>query len=107
MSAFLVVLLIRLVGVVLAVALFAVALRIIPANGADQPFDWDHYHARQDACREGDRIAQDCSRGLDYYCDELALRQAKRPCSAFGPLGEDDRDPRNAPAHPLRTRARS
>jgi hypothetical protein len=54
---------------------------------ADQFFDWDRYHARQDACREADRIAQDCARGV-AYCDELALRQAKRACSAFGPLGE-------------------
>ena len=48
-------------------------------------FDWDLYHARQDACVEKDRIAADCARG---YCDELALRQATRACSAFGPLGE-------------------
>ena len=86
--------------------------RALPVGGRSQhvptnaPSIWDRYHARQDAYRETNRITQDCSRGLDYYCDELALRQAKRPCSAFGPLGEDDRDPRNAPAHPLRTRAR-
>ena len=53
---------------------------------ADERFDWDRYHARQDACREADRIAQDCTTGV-AYCDELALRQAKRACSAFGPLG--------------------
>jgi hypothetical protein len=49
-----------------------------PAHG--EPFDWDRYHARQDACLEKDRIAADCARG---YCDELALRQAKRACSPF------------------------
>lgn len=47
-------------------------------------FDWDQYHARQDACRDADRIAAACAKGA---CDELALRQAKRDCSAFGPLG--------------------
>ena len=90
MSAFLVVLLIRLVGVGLAVALFAVALRIIPATGADRPFDWDRYHARQDACAEKDRITAVCAKGIEY-CDALALRQATRACSVFGPLGEDRR----------------
>ena len=90
MSAFLVVLLIRLVGVGLAVALFAVALRIIPAKGADRPFDWNHYSARQDACAEKDRITAACAKGIEY-CDALALRQATRACSAFGPLGEDRR----------------
>jgi len=52
---FLVVLLIRLVGVILAIVLITVAMRIIPAKGADRPFDWDRYHARQDACIEADR----------------------------------------------------
>jgi hypothetical protein len=56
------------------------------ASAADRPFDRARYHARQDACREADRIAQDCTRGL-AYCDELALSQAKRACSAFGPTG--------------------
>jgi hypothetical protein len=51
-------------------ALFA-ALHYIPlAHG--EPFDWDRYHAEQD------RIAAACVQG---YCDELALRQAKRACS--------------------------
>ena len=36
---------------------------------------------------QADRIAQDCTRGVDY-CDERTLRQAKRACSAFGPMGE-------------------
>ena len=83
---FLIVLFVGLVGVILAVVLLAVVLLERPARGADRPFDWDRYHARQDSCREADRIAQDCTRGL-AYCDELALRQAKRACSAFGPLG--------------------
>jgi|SRR6516165_2050897 len=33
-----------------------------PARGAERPFAWDRYHARQDACREADHIAQDCAR---------------------------------------------
>ena len=57
---------------------------------ADQPYDWDRYHARQDACLEADRIAQECTGGVEH-CDELALRQARRACSAFGPLGERSR----------------
>ena len=68
-------------------ALAVLALATVPVSAGDRPFDWDRYHARQDACREADRIAQDCTRGL-AYCDELALRQAKRACSPFGPLGE-------------------
>jgi hypothetical protein len=32
-------------------------------------------------CLDKDRIAADCTR---RYCDELALRQATRACSAFG-----------------------
>jgi len=87
---FLVALLIGLIGVILVVVLLAVALWIIPAKGADQPFDWDRYHARQDACLEADRIAQDCTKGV-AFCDELALRQARRTCSAFGPLGDERR----------------
>jgi hypothetical protein len=71
----------------MALLILALTLGAVPALGADRPFDWDRYHARQDACREADRIAQDCTRGL-AYCDELALRQAKRACSPFGPLGE-------------------
>ena len=47
---------------------------------AAEPFDWDRYHDRQDACLEADRIAAACTQG---YCDELALRQAQRACSAF------------------------
>jgi hypothetical protein len=65
-------------------------LAAAPARADECPFDWDRYNARQDACREADRIAQDCTRGVEW-CDELALRQARRACSAFGPLGEDRR----------------
>jgi hypothetical protein len=68
---------------------------------AAEAFDWDRYDARQDACREKDRIAAQCGvernpvfnsfvrRGVpEEYCDELALRQAQRQCLAFGPLGD-------------------
>jgi hypothetical protein len=68
---------------------------------AGEAFDWDRYDARQDACREKARIAAQCRvernpvfnsfvrRGVpEGYCDELALRQAQRQCSAFGPLGD-------------------
>ena len=48
-------------------------------------FDWDRYHARQDACAEKDRLVEACARG---DCDELALRQATRECSAWGPGSE-------------------
>jgi hypothetical protein len=68
-----------------AAALIFTMIQARPAHG--EPFDWDRYHARQDACTEKDRIAADCVQGLDY-CDELALRQAKRACSPFGPLRE-------------------
>jgi hypothetical protein len=72
--------------IVALMALFA-ALHYIPARAADQPFNWDRYHSRQDACLEQDRIAADCARG---YCDELALRQAQRTCSPFS--GSRERD---------------
>jgi hypothetical protein len=61
-----------------AAALIFTMIQAHPAHG--EPFDWDRYHARQDACIEQDRIAADCARG---YCDELALRQAWRACSPF------------------------
>ena len=53
---------------------------------ATPAFEWDLYHDRQDACREVDRITAACS--TQGHCDDLALRQAQRACSAFGPLGE-------------------
>jgi hypothetical protein len=77
-------------ALIVALAALLAALRYIPAL-ADQPFDWDRYHARQDACRVADRIAQDCQpgpSGFRNFCNELTLREAKRKCSAFGPLGE-------------------
>jgi hypothetical protein len=63
----------RIIIVVLALVATVPAL-------AGEAFDWDRYHDRQDACREADRIAAACTRG---YCDELALRQARRACSPF------------------------
>ena len=71
---------------------------------AAEAFDWDRYHDRQDACAKKDRIAAQCEvernpvfnsfvrRGVpEGYCDELALRQAQRACSAFDPLGRGAR----------------
>lgn len=53
-------------------------------------FDWDRYHARQDACAEKDRIVAQCARDGDY-CDGLALRQAQRAqqprCGGGGGFG--------------------
>jgi hypothetical protein len=66
----------KLVLLILALAVTAPVL-------AGEPFDWDRYHARQDACLEKDRIVADCVRGIEF-CDELVLRQAQRACSPFG-----------------------
>ena len=90
LEVFLIVIFVGLVGVIIVVILFALVLRITPARSDDRPFDWDRYHARQDACAEKDRITAACAKGIEY-CDALALRQATRACSAFGPLGEDRR----------------
>src|SRR5262249_35830355 len=60
----------------------------------ERPFDGDRSHARQDACRETDRIAADCTKGV-AWCDELSLRQAKRACSAFGRWAISGHDPRS------------
>jgi hypothetical protein len=63
-------------------------------------FDWDRYHAGQDACAEKDRIAAQCA----YWaiCDERALRQAQRVCSAFGPTFPRSPEPPSPPwASPL------
>jgi hypothetical protein len=61
--------------------IFALALIAVGhVSRAGEAFDWDRYHARQDACREAERFAAACSQG---YCDELALRQTRRMCSAF------------------------
>ena len=72
-----------------AALVFALFAGGLPAYAAE-PFDWDRYHARQDACREQDRIAAACVQGVEF-CDELALRWAQRACSAFGPLGRGER----------------
>jgi hypothetical protein len=42
-----------------------------------RPFDWDRYHARQDACLEADRIAQDCTGGVAYRRAGIAPSQAR------------------------------
>jgi hypothetical protein len=76
-----------------AAIVIALAFAGATARADEQrPFDWDRYHARQDACREANRIAAACA-GADgiKYCDELSLREAKRAFSAFGPLGERSR----------------
>ena len=76
-----------------AAIVIALGLAGATARADEQrPFDWDLYHARQDACREANRIAAACA-GADgiKYCDELSLRQAKRACSTPGPLGERSR----------------
>jgi hypothetical protein len=52
----------------------------MPAQAGER-FDWDRYHDQRDACTEADRIAADCARS--GYCDELALRQARRACSPW------------------------
>jgi hypothetical protein len=60
-----------------------IAALLLAGNDRSHWFDWDRYHERQDACTEAYRLAQQCERGLEY-CNELALRQAQRQCSAFG-----------------------
>jgi hypothetical protein len=84
-------------GLVAAFPAFAGEQTVSEATPA---FDWDLYHDRQDACREKDRIAAQCTQG---HCDELALRQAQRACSAFGPLAASGDDTR-ALVHAIRTR---
>ena len=89
-------------AIVIAALIFTIIQIARPA--ANEPFDWDRYHDRQDACAEKDRIAAQCEvernpvfnsfvrRGTpEGYCDELALRQAQRACSAFDPLGRGAR----------------
>jgi hypothetical protein len=76
-----------------ATIVIALALAAAAAHADEQrPFTWDRYRARQDACREANRIAAACA-GADgiKYCDELSLREAKRACSTPGPLGERSR----------------
>jgi hypothetical protein len=89
-------------AIVIAALIFTIIQIARPA--ASEPFDWDRYYDRQDACAEKDRIAAQCEvernpvfnsfvrRGIpEGYCDELALRQAQRACSAFDPLGRGAR----------------
>jgi hypothetical protein len=68
-------------ALVAAVPAFAGERTVSEATPA---FDWNLYHDRQDACREADRIAAQCTQG---HCDDLALRQARRACSAFDRRG--------------------
>jgi hypothetical protein len=86
----------------MTVLVLALAAASLALASEQRPFDWDHrYHARQDACAEKDRITAQCEierstvfnsfvrRGSpERYCDMLALRQATRDCTAFGPLDE-------------------
>jgi hypothetical protein len=68
------------------VGLVALASWIMPAKAGDRPFDWDRYHARQAACAEADRIAQDCTKGV-AFCDgdlpmvSVVLRSSARAAS--------------------------
>ena len=70
----------------------ALALAATPALAGENPlydarnFDWDRYHARQDACVTKDRIIAACARGFCY--DLLLMRLATRHCSPWRPLGE-------------------
>jgi hypothetical protein len=87
-----------------AVALLLL-VTVAPSRAGDRPFDGDRYHTRQDACAEKDRLAAQCKvernpvfnsfvrRGVpEGYCDEIALRQAQRACSAPpGERGDADR----------------
>jgi hypothetical protein len=62
-------------------ALAVLALAMVPVSAGDRPFDWDRYHARQDACREADQIAQDCTRGF------ALVRRASAPSGPARVLG--------------------
>lgn len=44
-------------------------------------FNWNVYHAQNDACLERDRIAALCIR--HGVCDRLALQRAQRACSSI------------------------
>ncbi len=66
---------------------------LVSASGASagQAFDWDHYHERQDACREFDAAQRVCATGGLTVCDQALLEWLQRQCSAFGPLGRGAR----------------
>jgi hypothetical protein len=69
-----------------AALVVALALAALPARADERPFDWDRYHARQDACLEANRIAAACAgAGGIKYCDELSLREpTHQPASQRG-----------------------
>ena len=73
--------------------LIAIAIGIflgLAGAQAAEPFNWDRYHARQDACRQHEELVWRCSSiGApgDHDGCETALRQTDRECSAFGPWG--------------------
>ena len=70
-------------------ALLAAFLLRHPARA--HGFDWNTYHARQDACQEADRLRRECARGLDY-CDQDVLQAAQRACSVYtSPWSQEDR----------------
>ena len=74
---FLVVLLIRLVGVILAIALITVAMRIIPAKDADQPFALAATLIQCYATRTGDGCASLSEHATMAECRKLASEYQK------------------------------
>jgi hypothetical protein len=73
---------------VVATLLFAALHYIPPADG--ETFDWDRYHARQDACRELGDPQRACATGGLGTCDRAVIDRLQRQCSAFGPLGRGE-----------------
>ena len=65
-----------------------------PVNNG-RGFDSDRSHARQNASAEKDRIFAQCVNWA--ICDERALRQAQRVCSAFGPTFPRSPEPPSPP----------
>jgi hypothetical protein len=77
--------------IILALALTAAVPALAGEQTVSPAFDWNLYFAREDACREADRIAADCAKKSPLgYCDELGLRQLIRACSALGLLGRGE-----------------
>jgi hypothetical protein len=76
-----------------AAIVIALALAGATARADEQrPFDWDPDNARQDAsARPTVSPRHALALTASKYCDELSLRETKRACSAFGPLGERPR----------------
>jgi hypothetical protein len=78
-----------------------IALALVGASPAraaerqfDQDWDWGTDPDQQDACREADRIAQDCAGRTPSgfaWCAELRLRRARRAYSAFSSRIANDR----------------